>query len=35
MAIVLIETGMRKGEAEALQWTDEDLKERTININKS
>ncbi|HWO95225.1 MAG TPA: site-specific integrase [Bacillus sp. (in: firmicutes)] len=32
---VLIETGMRKGEAAALQWTDVDLKERTININKS
>lgn len=32
---VLIETGMRKGEAGALQWTDVDLKERTININKS
>lgn len=32
---VLIETGMRKGEAAALQWTDIDLKERTININKS
>ncbi|AWC33297.1 tyrosine-type recombinase/integrase [Bacillus cytotoxicus] len=31
----LIETGMRKGEAAALQWTDIDLKERTININKS
>ncbi|MBK5446032.1 site-specific integrase [Peribacillus sp. TH24] len=32
---VLIETGMRKGEAAALQWTDIDLKEKTININKS
>jgi integrase len=32
---VLIETGMRKGEAAALQWTDVDLKEKTININKS
>ncbi|MBO1625068.1 tyrosine-type recombinase/integrase [Bacillus arachidis] len=31
----LIETGMRKGEAAALQWTDIDLKEKTININKS
>lgn len=31
----LIETGMRKGEAGALQWTDVDLKERKININKS
>ncbi|PED05287.1 tyrosine-type recombinase/integrase [Bacillus pseudomycoides] len=31
----LIETGMRKGEAAALQWTDVDLKEKTININKS
>lgn len=32
---VLIETGMRKGEAAAIQWTDVDLKEKTININKS
>jgi integrase len=32
---VLIETGMRKGEAAALQWTDVDLKNKTININKS
>lgn len=32
---VLIETGMRKGEAAALQWTDIDLKNKTININKS
>lgn len=31
----LLETGMRKGEAAALQWTDINLKERTININKS
>lgn len=31
----LIDTGMRKGEAAALQWTDIDLKERTITINKS
>lgn len=31
----LIETGMRKGEAAALQWTDIDLKEKTIIINKS
>lgn len=31
----LIETGMRKGEAGALQWTDIDLKEKTITINKS
>ncbi|MEV5111287.1 site-specific integrase [Bacillus sp. LBA3-1-1.1] len=31
----LIETGMRKGEAAALQWTDIDLKEKTITINKS
>jgi integrase len=31
----LIDTGMRKGEAAALQWSDIDLKERTININKS
>ena len=32
---VLIETGMRKGEAAALQWTDIDLKEQTITINKT
>ena len=32
---VLIETGMRKGEAAALQWSDLDLKEKTININKT
>jgi len=32
---VLIETGMRKGEAAALQWTDVDLKEGTISITKS
>lgn len=32
---VLIETGMRKGEAGALQWTDIDLKERTISITKT
>lgn len=32
---VLIETGMRKGEAAALQWSDLDLKEGTININKT
>ncbi|OLS39190.1 site-specific integrase [Bacillus sp. MRMR6] len=31
----LIDTGMRKGEAAALQWTDIDLKERTISITKS
>ncbi|TFE02854.1 tyrosine-type recombinase/integrase [Jeotgalibacillus salarius] len=31
----LIETGMRKGEAAALQWTDIDLKAGTININKT
>ena len=31
----LIETGMRKGEAAALQWADIDLKNRTININKT
>jgi integrase len=31
----LIETGMRKGEAAALQWSDIDLKEGTININKT
>lgn len=32
---VLIETGMRKGEAVALQWSDINLKEKTIHINKS
>lgn len=32
---VLIETGMRKGEAAALQWTDIDFKNGTINISKS
>lgn len=32
---VLIETGMRKGEAAALQWSDIDFKERTISINKT
>lgn len=31
---LLIETGMRKGEAAALQWTDIDLKEQTISIQK-
>ena len=31
----LIETGMRKGEAAALQWSDIDLKARTISISKS
>jgi integrase len=31
----LIDTGMRKGEAAALQWTDIDLKERTISIDRS
>ncbi|MCR1833120.1 site-specific integrase [Oceanobacillus caeni] len=31
----LIETGMRKGEAAALQWTDIDFKNMTISINKS
>jgi len=30
----LIETGLRKGEAAGLQWTDIDLKNNTININK-
>ncbi|WP_050181353.1 site-specific integrase [Domibacillus robiginosus] len=33
--LVLIETGMRKGEAAALQWTDIDLKGKTISINKT
>lgn len=32
---VLIETGMRKGEAAALQWSDIDLKEGKIYINKT
>lgn len=32
---VLIETGMRKGEAAALQWTDIDMKDYTISINKT
>ncbi|WP_261133031.1 site-specific integrase [Bacillus sp. Marseille-Q3570] len=32
---VLIETGMRKGEAAALQWTDFDLKEGLVSINKT
>lgn len=32
---VLIETGMRKGEAAALQWPDIDLKEGLIHITKS
>ncbi|WP_050613281.1 tyrosine-type recombinase/integrase [Bacillus testis] len=32
---VLIETGLRKGEAAALQWTDVDLKERKITVNKT
>jgi len=32
---ILIESGMRKGEAAALQWTDINLKEKTITINKS
>lgn len=31
----LIETGMRKGEAAALQWNDLDLQEGIITINKS
>lgn len=33
--VLLEETGMRKGEAAALQWTDINLKEKTIHINKS
>ncbi|MGP7817727.1 tyrosine-type recombinase/integrase [Niallia sp. 01092] len=32
---ILLETGMRKGEAAALTWKDIDLKEGTININKT
>lgn len=32
---VLIETGMRKGEAAALQWSDIDLEEGTIYIRKT
>ncbi|MCM3594180.1 site-specific integrase [Metabacillus idriensis] len=31
----LIETGMRKGEAAALQWSDVDFKNLTITINKT
>ncbi|MFJ7976560.1 hypothetical protein ACIQZI_12780 [Peribacillus sp. NPDC096379] len=31
----LIETGMRKGEAAALQWTDVDFQNNAINTNKS
>ncbi|SFI26561.1 Site-specific recombinase XerD [Bacillus sp. 71mf] len=31
----LINTGMRKGEAAALQWSDIDFKEQTINITKT
>ena len=32
---LLTETGLRKGEAAALQWTDINFKELTIDINKS
>jgi len=32
---MLIETGMRKGEADALQWSDINFNEGTITINKS
>lgn len=32
---LLIETGMRKGEAAALKWTDIDLKKRTIRIDET
>lgn len=32
---VLIETGLRKGEAAALQWTDIDLKNSTISVSKT
>lgn len=32
---MLIETGMRKGEAAALQWTDIDVKEGTVSITKT
>lgn len=32
---MLLETGMRKGEAAALQWKDIDMNERTISINKT
>ncbi|SEB16027.1 Site-specific recombinase XerD [Thalassobacillus cyri] len=32
---LLIETGIRKGEAAALQWSDIDLKQRTITIGKT
>ncbi len=33
--MVLIETGMRKGEAASLQWTDVNFKEKTISISKT
>lgn len=33
--IVMIETGIRKGEAAALKWTDIDLKKRTIRIGET
>jgi len=32
---LLIETGMRKGEAGALQWTDINLTDQSVNINKT
>jgi integrase len=32
---LLLETGMRKGEAAAIQWIDIDLKNQTINVNKT
>lgn len=31
----MIDTGMRKGEAAALQWSDINFKERTVTINKT
>lgn len=33
--LVLIETGLRKGEAAAIQWSDIDFKEQTIRITKT
>ncbi|GAC40735.1 integrase [Paenibacillus popilliae ATCC 14706] len=32
---LLIETGMRKGEAAALKWSDIDFKSKTISINET
>ncbi|WP_082063061.1 tyrosine-type recombinase/integrase [Paenibacillus sp. IHBB 10380] len=35
MSKLLIETGMRKGEAAALQWSDVDFKNKTLSISKT